>query len=239
MKWFAVFVLIVLRFNIHSQNDSIIRTPYLQQTGSTSTYISWITKNLCHSKIVYGTVKTNLDLISINSTQDTIHSGFLDNLTPNTRYYYTVSLNNTDQHTDTSFFYSAPTVGSSQKMRFLALGDCGSGYTTQYNVKSAINYYRQNNYINGILLLGDNAYEGGMQNEYQLGFFNPYRSDFILDQTCIYPAPGNHDYANDVNYATNHNIPHYTVFDKVPKNGELGGVPSNHKEFYSFNYGNA
>ena len=66
------------------------------------------------------------------------------------------------------------------KIRFLALGDCGSGYIQQYNVKAAINYYNKNNYINGILLLGDNAYVSGVQMNIKRAFFNPYKTNFIL-----------------------------------------------------------
>lgn len=219
-------------------SQSLVQGPYLQQTGTTSTYITWQTVGHCHSIIHYGLSKNNLTQKDTILLQDTTHCAYLQALQPNTQYYYVVNLDNWSMSPDTHYFYTAPLVGSKNKVRFLALGDCGSGYPLQYRVKSAMNYFNQNKYINGILLLGDNAYETGSSNEYQTGFFNPYKNDFILSQSCIYPAPGNHDYANSLSLAQSHLIPYYSVFNKTPQQGELGGVPSLHKEFYSFNYAN-
>ncbi len=238
MKHHYLFLLLVLQHVCFSQTNTLVRGPYLQITGANSTYICWKTNVLCDSKVLYGTAQNNLSSISYINNLDTVHSNLLSGLTPNTKYYYTVNQNTTQLCGDTFYFYTAPLIGTNQKIRFLALGDCGSGFVQQYNVKSAINYYNQNNYINGVLLLGDNAYVGGAQQEYQLGFFDPYKTNFVFNNSCIYASPGNHDYANDYNLALNHQIPYYDVF-KTPQNAELGGVPSNHKEFYSYNYANA
>ena len=228
---------IVVSILINAQ--SVLRGPYLQSTGQTSTYICWKTSDTCLSEIKFGTTKTILNITVTDTTKTDDHFIYLNNLLPNTQYYYLVNTTNSLYHTDTTFFYTQPLNTSKQKNRFLALGDCGSGFIQQYNVKSAITYYLQNKYINGILLLGDNAYYGGAQTEFQTGFFDPYKNNFILNNSCIYPAPGNHEYANDNNLAQTHQIPYYDVFNKTPRNGELGGVPSYHKEFYSYNYGNA
>lgn len=237
MKGVLLFFCCVLPWFCVSQTNTIIRGPYLQQTGTNSTYVCWKTNVLCNSKVVYGISKNNLTSISYINNSDTNHCNLLSGLLPNTKYYYTVNQNTIQLCGDTFYFYTAPPVGSGQKIRFLALGDCGSGYIQQYNVKAAINYYNKNNYINGILLLGDNAYVSGVQNEYQTGFFNPYKTNFILSNSCIYASPGNHEYANNYTLSLNHQIPYYDIF-KTPQNAELGGVPSNHKEFYSYDYAN-
>lgn len=218
--------------------QSILRGPYLQQTGPTSTYISWKTSTLSNSKVVYGLSKSTINQVVYINNLDTNHCNYLLNLQPNTKYYYLVNVLNSLMSSDTNYFYTAPPIGSGQKTRFVALGDCGTGYQQQLNVKSAIMNYKKNNYINGILLLGDNAYNSGLETEYQTGFFNPYQTNFIFGNTCIYPAPGNHDYANSNTLAQTHNVPYYNIFNKTPQNGELGGLASNHKEFYSYNYGN-
>ncbi len=233
----AVLFFLLFPFFCFSQTGNIIRGPYLQQTEPTSTFICWKTTLTTNSKVKYGVSKNNLSSISYLNNSDTNHCNLLAGLLPGTKYYYTVNKNNTEMSDDTSYFYTAPPVGSGQKIRFLALGDCGSGYVQQYNVKAAINYYNKANYINGILLLGDNAYMSGVQNEYQTGFFDPYKTNFMLSNSCIYAAPGNHEYNNDYTLSLNHQIPYYDIF-KTPQNAELGGVPSNHKEFYSFNYAN-
>ena len=238
MKFFVLFFTSLLSLWCFSQTNTLVRGPYLQITGTNSTYICWKTDSLCDSKVLYGTVQNSLTSISYINNSDTLHSNLLSGLLPNTKYYYTVNQNTTQLCGDTFYFYTAPVIGSNQKVRFLALGDCGSGFAQQYNVKKAINFYRQNNYINGVLLLGDNAYVSGTQDEYQLGFFNPYKNNFIFNSSCIYAAPGNHDYANDYNLSLSHQVPYYEIF-KTPQNAELGGLASNHKEFYSYNYANA
>jgi hypothetical protein len=237
MKSLLLFFSCVFSLLTVAQINTIVRGPYLQQTGPNSSYICWKTNILSNSKVVYGTIKSNLSSISYINNLDTNHCNLISGLLPNTKYYYTVNQSSTQMCGDTFYFYTAPPFGSGQKVRFLALGDCGSGYIQQYNVKAAVNYYKKNNYINGILLLGDNAYDSGFYTEYQTGFFNPYKTNFILGNSCIYAAPGNHDYGNDYNLSVNHQIPYYEIF-KTPQNAELGGVASYHKEFYSYNYAN-
>lgn len=238
MKHACFFLFWTLSSICLSQINTLVRGPYLQITGANSTYICWKTDVLCDSKVLYGTSQSNLTSMSYISNLDTLHNNFLSGLLPNTKYYYTVNQSSNQLCGDTFYFYTAPIIGSNQKVRFLALGDCGTGFVQQYNVKSAINFYRQNNYINGVLLLGDNAYVNGTQQEYQSGFFDPYKTNFIFNYSCIYAAPGNHDYANDYNLSLNHQVPYYEIF-KTPQNAELGGFSSNHKEFYSYNYANA
>lgn len=231
-------VVFMFPFFCFSQSDSILRGPYLQQTGPSSTYICWKTKTLCDSKVSYGIAQNSLTSVSYTNNSDTNHCNLLSGLLPNTRYYYTVNQTASLVSNDTFYFYTAPPFGSGQKIRIVALGDCGSGYQQQYNVKNAINHFRQNNYINCVLLLGDNAYNSGIHTEYQTGFFRPYQDSFILNNSCIYASPGNHDYANDLTLSQTHQVPYYEIF-KAPQHAELGGVASNHKEFYSYNYANA
>jgi hypothetical protein len=86
-------------------------------------------------------------------------------------------------------------------------------------------------------LLGDNAYESGTDAEYQTNFFDIYK-DKALQQFVLWPAPGNHDYANgDPNRQNDHLIPYYDIFS-VPTKGEAGGFPSYKKAYYSFDYAN-
>lgn len=237
MKFCLNFILLLFVLVAKSQIAEFVRNPYLQITGPNSTYICWKTDNQCFSKVLYSTNKYNLNLISYNSTPDTLHFNQLTGLAPSTKYFYTVSKNNVSMSSDTFYFYTAPAPGSGQKIRVLALGDCGTNYSQQLNVKASINNFCKNKYVNCVLLLGDNAYNNGLETEYQTGFFNPYNSNFIFSKSCIYPAPGNHDYAQDFSLASNKNVPYYSIF-KTPLLGELGGTPSYNKAFYSYNYGN-
>lgn len=64
--------------------------------------------------------------------------------------------------------------------------------TGQADVKSA--YLNYGKHANLWIWLGDNAYETGTIAEYNSNVFAQY-SD-IFKNTPVYPAPGNHDYAN-------------------------------------------
>ena len=92
------------------------------------------------------------------------------------------------------------------------------------------------NYTDVWLLLGDNAYNSGTDTEYQSKFFNLYKDD-MLKKTVLWPATGNHDYANSSARQNDHNIPYYSHFT-LPTNAEAGGVASGTEAFYSYNYAN-
>lgn len=213
----------------------LVYGPYLQQGTPNQMYVCWRTDSLRDSKVKYGTNRFNLHLQSVQSGSVSQHFVLLSALQPNTTYYYTIHSNGATLSTDTFYFTTPPPYGSKQKLRFLAMGDCGSGYAEQAKVRDMLRYKLDTQYLNGILLLGDNAYESGTDTEYITNFFGPYQNRFFFPYSCIYPAPGNHDYAN--NGGWDHNITYYTTF-KTPQFAEAGGLASQHKEYYSYNYGN-
>lgn len=116
------------------------------------------------------------------------------------------------------------------------------------------------------MLLGDNAYLNGTNSEYQNYFFNPFQSSKMMKQATIFSCPGNHDYyesrgsglknsirnsipysytniypgtgtSTDIVDANSRNYSFFEIFQNLDK-GQSGGVPSNAKGYYSFNYGN-
>lgn len=233
LKYVLLFLL-AMRI-IVSPAQVLVYGPYLQQGNPNQMYVCWRTDSLRDSNVKYGTNRYNLNLQSAQSNSVTQHFVLLSALQPNTRYYYTIHSSGTSLSTDTFYFTTPPLYGSKQKLRFLAMGDCGSGYAEQAKVRDMLRYQIGSRYLNGILLLGDNAYESGTDQEYISNFFGPYQNRFFFPYSCIYPAPGNHDYAN--NGGWDHNIPYYSTF-KTPQLAEAGGLASQHKEYYSYNYGN-
>ena len=77
MKSIALFFIIAIPFFCFSQTNMLVRGPYLQQTGPNSTYINWKTNVVCDSKVIYGTVQTNLSSTSYINNSDTTHSNIL------------------------------------------------------------------------------------------------------------------------------------------------------------------
>ncbi len=84
------------------------------------------------------------------------------------------------------------------KLRLFALGDTGSGGESQYAVAAAMKARCKTlGGADGILLLGDNAYQNGMESvddpQWQTKIWEPYSSD-CLRHLPIFPVLGNHDY---------------------------------------------
>src|SRR6266478_627044 len=78
-------------------------------------------------------------------------------------------------------------------------------------------------------MLGDNAYNSGLDSEYQSGLFTPYRS--LLQRWPLWPTRGNHDFT----YSGGSND--YYDFFTLPATAEAGGLPSGSEAFYAFDVG--
>lgn len=215
----------------------IIRGPYLQMGSPTSVNIRFKTTNACITSVAYGPSLGNYNqsVQEVSSTSD--HSITLTGLTPNTKYYYAVKLGSVDLQSGASnFFITHPPFGSEQEVNILATGDCGTGYQVQKDVLNRYMGFMGNKHTDVWMLVGDNAYDSGLDREYQTGFFEVYQ-DSLLKNVLLYPAPGNHDYANSSSRQNDKNVPYYSIFN-VPTAGEIGGVASGTESYYSYNYGN-
>lgn len=236
--WFFILFLL-LSLPIFAQIDSVVlvRGPYLQLGTPTQMCIRWRTDKPSSSKVAYGSNPQNLAIYVANKELTYNHIITLKNLLPNTKYYYEIGSNEQKLGGDSSYFFvTTPTVGATSKMRFWVTGDCGNNSQNQRNVLSQYENYLGENYTNAWLLLGDNAYYNGLEDEYQYNFFDIYKNK-MLKQTLLVPAPGNHDYAGNNNRQNDHKIPYYEIFS-LPDSGQMGGVPSGTEAFYSYDYGN-
>jgi 3',5'-cyclic AMP phosphodiesterase CpdA len=222
----------------------LVRGPYLQMGTPTGMTLRWRTSASSMGQVRYGTTVTSLTNVTYEATSATDHSVGLTNLTPNTKYYYSIGAAETPntvlQGNADDFFYTAPLTGAAKKTRIWAMGDFGEGTQRQLNVRNAFMNHVGSNYVDLWFWLGDNAYPGGLDQEYQKNLFDVYGSDRIMKQTPSYATPGNHDYANNNitgTERTDHRIAYFDVMSHF-KNAEAGGVPSGKEEYYSFNYGN-
>lgn len=231
-----VFLLIFIRFCCSAQ-ISLIKGPYLQTGTPGSMIVKWQTNYPTSTKCTFGTNPTLLNLSYQNSNADTIHEAYLSGLQPYKKYYYSIGSNTAVIQGDTNnYFITSPTQGAAGNYRFWITGDCGNGSVNQAEVRNKYLLYNGNRHTDGWLLLGDNAYNDGLDAEYNLNFFSYYQNN-IMKKTVLWPAIGNHDYANSLSNQNSHNVPYYSIFN-LPKNGEAGGVISGTEAFYSYNYGN-
>lgn len=83
------------------------------------------------------------------------------------------------------------------RLRIIVIGDTGSGDQHQYAVAEAMELRCQNEGLDAILLLGDNAYQTGMESvddpQWETKVNIPYGSP-CLKKVPIFAVLGNHDY---------------------------------------------
>jgi hypothetical protein len=190
-------VLLQLLLVMCCEAATITRGPYLQVGTPSSMVIRWRTDVATTSVVNYGTSVSNLDMTETDANATTEHVVKLSNLQSNTQYFYAIgSTDGILQGDGDNFFYTSPTSGSTKSTRIWVTGDCGNNSTNQVNVRDKYYNFAGSNVTDLWLLLGDNAYDNGTDAEYQTKFFNIYQAK-ALKQYVLWPAPGNHDYANN------------------------------------------
>lgn len=217
----------------------MVRGPYLQLDNSTGIRLKWRTLSKSTSLVRYGLSPNELNDSVYVSTEDYDHVVDLVGLNPFTKYYYTINSKD-EQFTlpDTShYFVTHPVKGEEGKYEFWVVGDAGRSTNDQRDMMKAYVDYKGDKETHSWLLLGDNAYDHGTENEYQRAMFENMFEDMLIN-TNIYPTPGNHDldkHGSVMGGITE--APYFDIFD-VPTNGESGGVASNTESYYSWDYGN-
>lgn len=204
-----------------------------------SVVISWRTDIASSSKVTYGNHPGVSSGGVVNNSLVTEHVIKLTGLNPETKYYYTIGTNTTIlQGGSENYFYTHPVTSASynKPVRILAVGDVAKATIYEEQVRDAFLQYVDTNYVNGYLMLGDNAYPSGLDSDFQLGFFN-YFQNKVTKHTVLWPALGNHEYDNNDTKRKTHAIPYYDIFT-LPTQGECGGLSSNTEMYYSFNLGN-
>ncbi len=215
---------------------NVNRGPYLQKGTPTSMVVRWRTLTATETVIDYGTSLGNLNQNVSDLTPKVEHEVEITGLSANTIYYYQVSNSATVLIPEANdvFFKTHPITGSSQPFTFWALGDAGTANNNQRAVRDAYYNYIGTNVTDGILFLGDNAYNDGTDSEYQLAVFENMYED-KLKNSVAWSCLGNHDgHSADSNTQTG---PYYDIFT-FPTAGESGGMASGTEAYYSFDYGN-
>lgn len=224
----------------NENNASVVRGPYLNMATQNSVHVRWRTNINANSVVNFGTIDGSLTSTVSDATLTTEHDVTITGLNPDTKYYYSIGNTNPSIQTLNSgskyFFTTLPVKGVERLSRFIVYGDCGNNSSNQINVRNKMMQHMGTNHADGFLLLGDNAYNAGLDGEYQSNFFPQYQDSFLRN-VVLWPAPGNHDYANTAARQNDHAIPYYSMFT-LPSAGECGGVASGTEAFYSYDFAN-
>ncbi len=208
--------------------EHLARAPYLQNFNENRAVVRWRTAFPESSLVEFGGAPGALTQSVFDPTPVTDHEVVLDGLASHTTYFYSVGsaevmrAGNDVDH----YFTTFPAAGQPSPTRVWVLGDCGTGGPIQMAVRDAYLAWSAGQTTDLILLLGDNAYVDGTDEQYTRSFFNVYPES--LRQIPAYSTRGNHERNEGVYYNT------FTL----PAQGEGGGLPSGTEAYYSFDYAN-
>jgi len=197
------------------------RQPYLATQTQNSMRIKWQTPEPEIGKVAYGLTPDTLTNVLIEPTGSKKHSITIPRLKECTQYYYKVISSSLNIDNNGRNFRTL--CEKKEKQRLWVIGDSGQVGANQREVYAQLYKYIKNDYkeLDMWLLLGDNAYSSGTQKQFNKTLFKPFLE--LVKRYTPWAVAGNHD---------TRRWAFYDVFD-FPANGEAGGVPSGHEEFYS------
>ena len=212
---------------------SIVRGPYLQNTTQEEITVRWRTSHPTRGRVDYWMPGSEERFFMQEPVPTTEHSVRLSGLQVKGAYHYKIA------GTDATYeFRTLPPAHEAVSTRIWIIGDSGTGNDNARAVYNAYRDFTADRQTDVWLMLGDNAYGHGTDQQFQNAVFNIYNP--LLHTTCLWPAVGNHEtlWANlDDNPLTNNQAdPYLAIFD-MPSQGEAGGVPSGSELYYSFDYG--
>ncbi|MDE0921262.1 MAG: cadherin domain-containing protein, partial [Arenicellales bacterium] len=194
----------------------------------------WRTTEESSSVVRYGDSPTNLTQTMTINDSATDHVVTLTGLAAATQYYYQIESSNlggtiTEGATADYYFKTYPTPGTQAPTRLWVIGDSGTGNSNQMNVYNAYRARTATAHTDAWLMLGDNAYKNGSDEEFQRAVFDVYPE--LLRNTTMWSCIGNHE-----TYTSNGDP--YIDIHSFPTAGECGGVASGSEHYYSYDHGN-
>ena len=230
---FRFCLLLLLAPGLRAQGPVLVRGPYLQSASPSALTVCWRTSLAGTGRVRCGTAGDKLNLVFEEAVPGTDHAVRLTGLTPATHYFYAVELDAAVLATGEGFhFYTPPVVGSVAPVRFWVLGDAGTQGIYQQRVRDAFAPVHAQRRADFWLMLGDNAYYSGTDQQYQAAVFDMYPD--YLKTLPLWSCIGNHETYGGAD--ENGKFAWDNIFS-FPTAGECGGVPSGTERYYSWNYG--
>ncbi|GMR16634.1 MAG: hypothetical protein BMS9Abin31_0990 [Gammaproteobacteria bacterium] len=214
-----------------------VREPYLQMLSSGAVTLRWQSEKEYAGVVRYGLKPDQLTTIQKEMETGEEHEIRLSGLMPATKYFYSAGDGVKSNFNGNDFWFKTAPLAktdSQKSVRFWVTGDQGYPNIIQTQVRDAMLAWlkqnpRSSNKLPALdfwLTTGDNAYRSGSNEQFQAGFFAPYKT--ILRNTPVWPVYGNHDSRRWV---------FFDIFS-FPAKAESGGVASGSEHYYSFDYAN-
>ena len=225
-----------LSFDLELTGESIpleiTRGPYLQQGGTSNIIVRWRTSRPTYSRVRYFASgdPNSFYLVADDSDPTTEHEVHLTGLTADTLYYYSVGTHSRVLAGGDAYLFRTAPLGA-KPTRIWVIGDSGTANSDARSVYDAYRNFNTETYANVWLMLGDNAYGTGTDEQYQAAVFDMYPE--LLRQTTMWSTIGNHETYS----GTFEDFPFLHIYNQ-PTGGECGGVPSGTEKYFSFDYGN-
>jgi len=220
--------------NATSGSGSLSRGPYLQKAAGNRMTICWRSSQAIVGRVRFGTSQASLTGSVDEAAATTDHEIDLTTLTADTSYFYSIgSATDTLLGDATTTFTTAPASGTPQATRIWVLGDAGTGTSNQTNVRNAFYTWTGSTTPKLVLELGDNAYNSGLDSEFQAKVFDIYGS--LMRKVPFWSCLGNHETDQSTSYVNSY--PYFSIYS-LPTAAECGGVASGTEHYYSFDYGN-
>ncbi len=215
----------------------VTRGPYLQLGTSTSVVVRWRTDVPAPSRVEYRAEAGGPVYQVGGEAAVRDHEVAISGLSPAGSYLYALS----DARLPSGLgspageipFHTSPEPGSDVAVRIWAIGDSGAANADARAVRDAYRSFAAGDRAADLwLMLGDNAYPRGTEDQYQAAVFDTYPEE--LATMVLWPTLGNHDgLSADAATGTG---PYFDLFT-LPRAGEAGGLASGTEAYYSFDYG--
>lgn len=213
--------------------QGILRGPYLQNASEDAIIIRWRTREPTRGRVDFWQSDSEERSFMQEPLPTTEHSVRLTRLKPGQQYQYQIAGMEAVYDLRT-----LPPAHAATPTRVWIIGDSGTGNKNARAVYDAYRQFTGDRPTDVWLMLGDNAYGYGTDQEFQNAVFNLYTP--LLHTTCLWPAVGNHETYwchKDDNPLTHNQADPYLAIFEMPTRGEAGGVPSDTELYYSFDYG--
>jgi autotransporter-associated beta strand protein len=208
----------------------VVRGPYLQTGTTNSVIVAWRTTVALQGVVRFGTSPAALTRVATETTSAANHFVQVSNLAPNTKYFYSIGDVNGPAAGGDSNHYFITSPAAPKPVRAWVIGDSGTATSVQLAVRDAYKSFTGTNRTDIWLMLGDNAYDSGTDDQYQAAMFDVYPE--MLRNTVVWSAIGNHETYNGLP-----TFPYFDIFN-LPTAGEAGGMASGTEKYYSFDYAN-